>query len=99
MGVIPAEIQRITPYSLNILGPGPLLVHGKQCRGRFGRLSRAAMSVLAIFLTGGARAGIAQPLEVVVALVPVIPLNVHSCTGGDVHIHRFWVRKRHSFSI
>src|SRR5258708_2011396 len=99
MGVIPAEIQRITPHGLNVLGPGPLLVHGKQSRCGFGRLARPAMSVLALLLTGGARARITQPLEGVMTLVSVVPLNVHSCAGGDVHIHRFGSRKRHSFSI
>jgi len=41
--------------------------------------------IVALFRAGGARAGVAQPLETKVGAMAVVPLDVHSGTGSDVH--------------
>ena len=46
---------------------------------------------LALLVTQGARAGIAQKRKAVDALVTVLPLDLHTGTGGDVHFDGFWI--------
>ena len=47
------------------------------------------MIVAALFVAGGARAGIAQPLEIVVGVVTIVPLNIRAGSSGDVHFDGF----------
>ena len=99
MPVIPAEIQGIPTHGLRVLGTGRLLEHGQQRRRRTWRLTRPPVIGLALLFTGSAGTSVPQPLEGVMAFVPVGPLNIHSRAGSDVHVHRFGVSKRHDFSI
>ena len=85
MAVIPRDIECVPAHGLHFLGLGRLLIHGQQGSGLFCGLARAAMVIVALFRAGGAGTGVAQPLETKMRAMAVVPLNVHSCSGGDVH--------------
>ncbi len=58
-------------------------------------LAGIAMVIVALFRAGGAGAGVAQPLEGKVGAMAVVPLDVHSGTGGDVYFDRFGIDHGH----
>jgi len=95
MAVIPGNIEGIFPHRLHFFGPGRLFVHGQQRGGLFGGLAWIAMVGVALFRAGGAGACVAQPLEGEVRVVAVVPLDVHSCAGGDVDFDGFGVNYGH----
>src|SRR5690242_21463876 len=53
-----------------------------------------AAATLAFFVAGSTRARVPQPLKGVVALVPVLPFDVHALAGSLLHFHRFRIRSR-----
>lgn len=84
MPVIPGDIQRVPAHRLNLFWLGRLLIHGQQAGGLLGGFAGAAMMIVALFRAGGAGAGVAQPLKAKVRAMAVVPLDIHSGTGGDV---------------
>src|SRR5260370_12728721 len=99
VAVIPADVERIAAHRFDLFWLGRLFIHRQQGGRRFGRLPRLAMMAVAVFRTGRARAGIAQPLEGVVRAMAVVPLDVDTGSGGDVDLDRFGVDDSHTFSI
>src|SRR5581483_10595263 len=99
MSIIPVEADRVLAHTPHLLRAQFLLVQGKN-RGRLlDRLSRPPVRLLALFITGGTRTGIAQPLKGKVRNVSILPINVHSSASRSVHLDELWVSQRHSFSI
>ena len=95
MAVIPGDIQRIASHGLHFLGLGWLLVHWQQAGDLFGGLAGAAVVIVSLFRAGGAGTCVAQPLKAKVRVMAVVPLNVHSRTGGDVHFDRLGIDYGH----
>lgn len=95
VAVIPRDIQRIPAHRFNFFGLGRLLIHRQQAGGLFGGLSRIAMVIVALFRAGGAGACVTQPLEGKVRAMAVVPLDVHSGTGGDVDFDGFGIDDGH----
>lgn len=95
MAIIPSDVQRIPAHRLNFLGLGRFFIHGQQAGGLLGRLAGAAMVIVPFFCAGGAGAGVAQPLKAKVCAMAVVPLDVHTRTGGDVHFDRLGINDGH----
>src|SRR6476620_10259936 len=54
------------------------------------------MVIVAFFRAGGARTCVTQPLEAKMGLMAVVPLDVHSSTGGNVDFDRLGVNYGHT---
>lgn len=99
VAVIPGNAHGITAYWLYFFWTRGFLIHRQQGAGSLWRLSRFAMIVVALFVAGSARAGIAQPLKVVVRLMAVVPLNINARASGDVHLDGFGIVRHSRISI
>src|SRR5262245_29349529 len=99
VAVVPADVEGIPAHRLYLLGLGRLFVHRQQRRGGFGRLSSLTMVTVAVLGAGRARAGIAQPLEGVMSAMAVVPLDVDSGSGRDVHLDGLRVCGCHFLSV
>jgi hypothetical protein len=95
VSVIPGYIQCVSSHRLHFFGLGWLLVHWQQAGDLFGGLARTAVVIVTLFRAGGAGTGVAQPLKAKMRAMAVVPLNVHSCTGGDVHFDRLGIDYGH----
>src|SRR5271163_3602298 len=86
----PIELNSVASHSMGAGRPRWRLIHLQQLRSSRLRLTRLAMLLLPLFHTGSAGAGIAQPGEVPLAVMPVFPVNLHASAFGlkDAHFGR-----------
>ena len=91
MTIIPGDVDRILADRFYFLWPRWLFIHWQQSIRSFGCLAGLAMMTVALFGAGGAGAGVAEPLKVVVSVVAVIPVDVHSGAGGYIDLYGFGV--------
>lgn len=83
------------------------LKHRQRSRRNSRRLSRLPASLRPLFVTHGARAGVAQIYEREMGNVAVGPRDIHPAARGQIHLHRFRIGSRgrrlkrglHAFSI
>ena len=90
-----AMFSAYRPTGFTSLGLAGSLYMGSRAGGLLGGLTGIAMVIVALFRAGGARACVAQPLKAKVRLMAVVPLNVHSGTGGDVYFDRLGIDYGH----
>ena len=57
-------------------------------------IARTASRLAALVFAHGARAGVAQVNEVVVRNVAVVPFDIHTGAGGQIHLHRLGIGGR-----
>ncbi len=99
VAVIPGDVQRVAAHRLHFFGLGRFLIHGQQAGGLLRGLAGIAMVIVALFRAGGTGACVAKPLEAKMGVMAVVPLDIHSSTGGDVDFDRLGVNYGHMTSI
>src|ERR1035437_1601479 len=78
VAVVPFELQCVLADGRHFDRTGRLLIHRQQGLGFRLWLARCAAGLLALFMAGGAGAGVAQPTESPRALVAGAPVNLHA---------------------
>jgi len=53
------------------------------------------MVIVALFRAGGAGTSVPKPLKAKVRVMAIVPLDIHSGTGSDVHFDRLGIDYRH----
>src|SRR5579864_176503 len=89
--VIPAEADGVLAHRLGLQGLDRGLKHRQRSRSQLWRLAWLAATFCPLIVAQGARAGVAQPLEAVAGAVPVLPVNVHARSRGQVHLNRLGI--------
>src|SRR5947209_5504012 len=86
VSIIPLEVDGILADRIGRLRPQLGFVHWQERGGLLYRLSRLTSIRGALLRTSGARTRIPQPLKGILALMSVLPFNIHTSTGGDVYL-------------
>ena len=76
------------------------LEHRQSPRRGFRRLSRLLVRLRPLFVTQRARTSIPQEGKRIMRLMPILPLDIETCSRAQVHLYRLRVRhSQHEFSI
>jgi hypothetical protein len=78
VAIVPMKTNRITANGRDYFRPGRFFVHLQQTRRLWLRLARLAPVSPALLMTSCTRASIAQPGEGPMALMPILPVDLHS---------------------
>src|ERR1700686_4114686 len=92
--IVPGKLNGVSAHTLRRkrLGVG---FENQQRAGSGGNgIARATSRLAALIFAHGARAGIAQVDEAIVRDVAVVPLNIDTGTGREIHLHGFWIGGR-----
>ena len=93
VAVVPAELDRVFAYSACLQRLGSGLEHRQRPGVRFHGFTRLTLSLRSLLIAHRTGASIAQILERIVALVTVLPLDIHAVAGRQVHFHRLRVSR------
>jgi hypothetical protein len=88
MAIVPMEIDRIFPHWIDLNRTSRFLVHRQGTGFGLRGFPDFASAGFAFFVAGCTWTRIAQPRKGVMALMPILPLNVHALTGALLHLHR-----------
>jgi len=91
VAIVPGEANSILADRLDLSGPRRRLEHRQRSRDRLDGIARVTAILLALFVAQGARTGVTQKRKAIDALVAVLPLDLHTGTGGDVYFDGFWI--------
>src|SRR5579864_4582069 len=91
VAVVPLEADGVLTDRRHLGRPGGAFEDGELAGLWLDGRADGAAALGALFVAVRTGAGIAQPLESVVALVAVFPGDVHARAGGHVHLHGFGI--------
>src|SRR5437588_9802931 len=90
MAVIPLEFESVFADRSNFDRPWRLFVHNEQTLRFRLRFAGGTAVLFAFLMTGGARAGVAQPAEAPGALMAIAPVNLDASAFGFLHPDLLW---------
>src|ERR1700687_5848273 len=94
MVIVPGKLDGVFADALRRKRLGVGFESQQRAGRRRNRIAGTPPDVAALIFAHGARAGVAQVDEVIVRDVTVVPLNIDTGTGREIHLHRLWIGGR-----